>query len=151
LTYNIARIKHGLQDRIVVGNLDSKRDWGYAKEYVEAMWLMLQLTEPDDYVIATNETHSVREFVEYAFRYVGVDVIWNGKGLEEKGFDKKTGQTLVEVSDEFFRPAEVDILMGDYSKAKEKLGWQPKVKFEELARIMVEADMKRVEALEEPL
>ena len=128
-----------------LGNLDSKRDWGYAPEYVEAMWLMLQQTEPDDYVVATGETHSVRDFVELAFKYAGFDIVWEGKGIGEKGIDKKTGKTLVEVSSEFFRPAEVDILMGDYSKAKEKLGWQPKTKFEDLVGIMVEADIKRVE------
>ncbi|HXX57182.1 MAG TPA: GDP-mannose 4,6-dehydratase [Thermodesulfovibrionales bacterium] len=144
LTYSIARIRHGLQDRIVVGNLDSKRDWGYAPEYVAAMWTMLQQREADDYVIATHESHSVREFVEFAFKYAGYEVVWDGKGLEEKGIDGKTGKTLVEVSGEFFRPAEVDILVGDFSKAKKKLGWQPRVKFEELARIMVEADIKRV-------
>lgn len=146
LTHGIAQIKHGAQDKIVVGNLDSKRDWGFAKEYVEAMWLMLQQAEPDDYVIATNETHSVREFVEFAFRHAGFDIEWRGKGLEEKGIDKKTGKALVEISPEFFRPAEVDILIGDSSKAKERLGWQPKTKFEELARIMVEADIKRAGA-----
>lgn len=146
LTYGIAKIKCGQQDKIIVGTLDSKRDWGYAPEYVEAMWLMLQQSEPGDYVIATNETHSVREFVEFAFRHAGFDIGWKGKGIEEKGIDKKTGRTLVEISTEFFRPAEVDILIGDSSKAKEKLGWQPKTKFEELARIMVEADIKRAGA-----
>lgn len=144
LTHGIAQIKHGAQDKIVVGNLDSKRDWGFAKEYVEAMWLMLQQAEPDDYVIATNETHSVREFVEFAFRHAGFDIEWRGKGVEEQGIDKGTGRILVEISPEFFRPAEVDILIGDSSKAKKKLGWQPKTKFEELARIMVEADIKRL-------
>jgi GDPmannose 4,6-dehydratase len=145
LTFGLARIKYGLQDRIVMGNLDSKRDWGYAPEYVEAMWLMLQQTEPDDYVVATGETHSVRDFVEFAFKYAGFDIVWEGKGVGEKGIDKKTRRVLVEVSSEFFRPAEVDILIGDYSKAKEKLGWQPKTKFEDLVGIMVEADIKRVE------
>lgn len=144
LTHAIAKIKHGLQDRIVVGNLDSKRDWGYAPEYVEAMWLMLQQSEPDDYVIATGETHSVREFVEYAFKYAGFDIIWNGKGLEEKGIDRKTGRVVVEVSPEFFRPAEVDILIGDASKAKERLGWSPNTRFQDLVRIMVEADLRRI-------
>lgn len=144
LTHGIAKIRHGLQDRIVVGNLDSKRDWGYAPEYVEAMWLMLQQSEPDDYVIATGETHSVREFVEYAFKHAGFDVIWNGKGLEEKGIDRKTGRVVVEVSPEFFRPAEVDILIGDASKAKERLGWSPNTRFEDLVRIMVEADLRRI-------
>lgn len=144
LTHGIAKIKHGLQDKIVVGNLDSKRDWGYAPEYVEAMWLMLQQSEPDDYVIATGETHSVREFIEHAFKHAGFDVIWNGKGLEEKGIDRKTGRVVVEVSPEFFRPAEVDILIGDASKAKERLGWSPNTRFEDLVRIMVEADMRRI-------
>lgn len=144
LTHGIAKIRHGLQDRIVVGNLDSKRDWGYAPEYVEAMWLMLQQSEPDDYVIATGETHSVREFIEHAFKHAGFDVIWNGKGLEEKGIDRKTGRVVVEVSPEFFRPAEVDILIGDASKAKERLGWSPNTRFEDLVRIMVEADMRRI-------
>lgn len=147
LTYGIARIKHGLQDRIIVGNLDSKRDWGYAPEYVEAMWLMLQQQKPDDYVIATGETHSVREFIELALRYAGIDIVWDGKGLEEKGVDRKTGKTLVEVSSEFFRPAEVDVLIGDPSKAKEKLGWSHKIRFEELVKIMVEKDLERIGGL----
>jgi len=144
ITYGIARIKYGLQDKIVLGNLDSKRDWGYAPEYVEAMWLMLQQDEPDDYVIATGETHSVREFVELAFKYAGYEIIWEGKELDEKGRDKKTGKILVEVSKEFYRPAEVDFLIGDYTKAKQKLGWEPKTRFKELVKIMVEADLKRV-------
>lgn len=144
LTYGIAKIKCGQQDKIIVGHLDSKRDWGYAEEYVEAMWRILQQEKPDDYVVATGETHSVREFVEFAFKYAGFDIGWKGKGIEEKGMDKKSGRTLVEISPEFFRPAEVDILIGDPSKAKEKLGWQPKTKFEELARMMVEADIRRV-------
>jgi len=144
LTYGIARIRHGLQDRIVVGNLDSKRDWGYAPEYVKAMWLMLQQPEPDDYVIATGETHSVREFIGHAFRHAGFDLIWDGKGTEEKGIDRKTGRVLVEVSPEFFRPAEVDILIGDASKAKERLGWSPQTRFEDLVRLMVEADLRRI-------
>jgi GDPmannose 4,6-dehydratase len=144
VTYGIARIKSRLQDKIVVGNLNSKRDWGYAPEYVEAMWLMLQQTEPDDYVVATGETHSVRDFAELAFKYAGFDIVWEGKGIEEKGIDKKTGRTLIEVSAEFFRPAEVDILKGDCSKAREKLGWQPRTKFQDLVSIMVDADIKRV-------
>lgn len=147
LTYIIAKIKYGLQDRIVLGNLDSKRDWGYAPEYVEAMWLMLQQSQPDDYVIATGETHSVREFVEHAFRFAGFDIIWQGKGVEEKGIDKNSGKILVEVSQEFFRPAEVDILVGNASKAKERLGWQPRTSFENLVRIMVEADLERISRL----
>jgi GDPmannose 4,6-dehydratase len=143
VTYGIARIKCGLQDKILLGNLDSKRDWGYAPEYVEAMWLMLQQEPPEDYVIASGETHSVREFVELACKTAGFDIVWKGKGLEEKGVDKKTGKTLIEIAPEFFRPAEVDILLGDYAKAKQKLGWQPKTRLAELVRIMVEADIQR--------
>jgi GDPmannose 4,6-dehydratase len=145
VTYGIARIKNSLQDKVVLGNLDSKRDWGYAAEYVEAMWLMLQQKDPDDYVVATGETHSIREFAEHAFRYAGFDIVWKGKAIEEKGIDKKTGKTLIEVSPEFFRPAEVDILLGDYSKAKERLNWQPRTKFQDLVSIMADADIKRVE------
>jgi GDPmannose 4,6-dehydratase len=145
VTYGIARIKNSLQDKVVLGNLDSKRDWGYAPEYVEAMWLMLQQKDPDDYVVATGETHSIREFAEHAFRYAGFDIVWKGKAIEEKGIDKKTGKTLIEVSPEFFRPAEVDILLGDYSKAKERLNWQPRTKFPDLVSIMMDADIKRVE------
>jgi len=144
LTYGIARIGTALQEKIFVGNLDSKRDWGYAPEYVEAMWRMLQQKQPDDYVVATGETHSVREFIEAAFRCAGIRIGWKGKGLREKGVDKKTGKTLVEVSPEFFRPAEVNILIGDPAKAKKKLGWRPKTTFTRLVEIMVEADLKRV-------
>lgn len=145
ITYGIAKIKNGLQDRLLLGNLDSKRDWGYAPEYVEAMWLMLQKREPDDYVVCTGEDHSVREFVEKAFRAVGTDVIWKGRGINEKGIDRKTGKVLVEVSPEFFRPAEVHCLSCDFSKAKIKLGWEPKTNFDELVNIMVEADIKGLE------
>ncbi len=145
VTDGIARIKNRLQDRIVLGNLDSKRDWGYAPEYVEAMWLMLQQDKPDDYVIASGEAHSVREFAEHAFRYAGFDIVWKGKDIEEKGIDKKTDKTLIEISPEFFRPAEVDFLQGDYSKAKGKFGWLPRTKFQDLVSIMVEADIKRIE------
>ena len=145
VTYGIARIKHKMQEKILLGNLDAKRDWGYALEYVEAMWLMLQQDKPDDYVIASGETRSVREFVELACKAAGFDIVWKGKGLEEKGIDKKTGKTLIEISPEFFRPAEVDILLGDYSKAKGKLGWQPRTKFQDLVSIMVDADIKRIE------
>ncbi len=144
LTYGVARIKRGQQERITVGNLFSKRDWGYAPEYVKAMWLMLQHREPDDFVIATHETHTVREFVEVAFAHAGFNLVWKGDGLEEKGIDRRTGRIFVEISPEFFRPAEVEILMGDYSKAEERLGWRPEVRFEELVRIMVEADLERV-------
>lgn len=144
ITNGIARLKYGLQDKIVLGNLDSKRDWGYAPEYVEAMWLMLQQKAPDSYVIATGEMHSIREFVESACKYAGIDIAWKGRGIEEKGIDSKTGKLIVEVSPEFFRPADVNTLKGDFSNAKKKLGWQPKTKFKELAMIMMEADIKRV-------
>ncbi len=144
LTYGIARIKCGLQDKIQLGNMEAKRDWGYAPEYVEAMWKMLQHDSADDYVVATGETHSVREFVESAFNHIGIDIDWQGEGVDEKGIDKKTGKTVLEVSPEFFRPAEVQLLIGDASKAKKVLGWQPKTKFTDLVKIMVESDVKRV-------
>ena len=128
ITRALAYIKHGLQDKLFMGNLDAKRDWGYAKEYVEAMWLMLQQDKPDDYVVATGETHSVREFLEEAFSYAGLD--W---------------QKYVVDDPRYHRPAEVDLLIGDASKAKRVLGWEPKVKFKELVQIMVDADMKALE------
>ena len=145
ISYGVARIKYGLQDKIVLGNLDAKRDWGYAKEYVEGIWLMLQQETPDNYVLATGETHSVREFVEKAFEITGYNIIWEGEGINTKGIDKKLGKVLVEVSPEFYRLAEVDVLIGDFIKAREKLGWYPKTKFEGLVKIMVEADIKRIE------
>jgi len=144
LTYGIARIKHGLQDKIVVGNLDAKRDWGYADEYIQGMWLMLQQEQADDYILATGETHTVREFVEYAFDSVGFKIRWEGQDVLTKGIDEKTGKVLIEVSPEFYRPAEVELLLGNPAKAKERLGWQPVVKFEELVRMMTEADIGRV-------
>jgi GDPmannose 4,6-dehydratase len=147
ITHAIARMKLGLNSELKIGNLEAKRDWGYAPEYVEAMWLMLQQEKPDDYVVASGETHSVREFVELACRTAGFDIVWEGEGIGEKGVEKETGKTLVEVSPEFFRPAEVDILLGDCSKARKKLGWQPRTTFEELVRIMVEADIKRTSNL----
>lgn len=140
----VARIKYGKQDKLVVGNLDAKRDWGYAPEYVYGMYLMLQNDKPEDFVLATGESHSVREFIEEAFRVAGFEIYWEGRGLEEKGRDAKTGKVLVEVSPEFYRPAEVDVLVGDYSKAKKILGWEPKTAFKELVRIMVEEDLRRV-------
>jgi len=145
ITHSVASIKYGLQNELKLGNLDSKRDWGYAPEYVEAMWLMLQQDGPDDYVVATGETHSVREFVELSFKNVGVDIEWSGKGVDETGRDKVSGRTLVRVDPQFFRVAEVDFLMGDYSKAKEKLGWHPRTKFQDLVCIMVEADIRKIE------
>jgi len=144
ITTAIAKIERGEQDKIVLGNLDAKRDWGYAPDYVEAMWLMLQAKEPDDYVIATGEAHTVREFCERAFAIIGRVIIWKGQGVDEKGLDKRTGKTLIEIDPKYFRPSEVEYLLGDPAKAKAKLGWQPKVKFEELVRIMVEADRLEV-------
>jgi GDPmannose 4,6-dehydratase len=141
ITSSVARIKLGLQRELLLGNLDSRRDWGYAPEYVEAMWLMLQQEKPDDFAIATGETHSVREFVEVAFKKVGIEIEWTGRGVGVKGIDRATGSTLVMVNPEFFRPAEVDCLIGDYSKAKEKLGWSPKTTFNELVGIMVDHDL----------
>ncbi len=142
ITKGLAKIKSGEQEKLYLGNLDAKRDWGYAKDYVYGMWLMLQHKKPDDFVLATNETHSVREFAEEAAKIAGFHLIWKGKGLKEKGIDKKTGKTIIEIDPIYFRPAEVDILLGDYSKAKKKLGWKPKVKFKELVKIMMEADLK---------
>jgi GDPmannose 4,6-dehydratase len=144
ISNSVARIKFGLQEKLVLGNLDAKRDWGYAAEYVEAMWRMLQYQEPDDYVIATGETHTVREFVQLAFQHIGVDIVFQGKDSDEKGIDSKTGKVILEVSKEFFRPAEVDVLLGDPSKAKEKLGWESKLLFQDLVSSMVAADCKRV-------
>ena len=146
ITMAAANIAAGKQEKLVLGNIDAKRDWGYAKDYVEAMWLMLQQEEPEDFVIATGETRTVREFVTKAFSYAGMELIWEGNGLLEQGKDKKSGKVLVEVSPEFFRPAEVDLLLGDPSKAKEKLGWNPrKTSFEELVKKMMDHDRKLVE------
>jgi len=145
ITLAAARIKKGLQEKVAVGNLDARRDWGYAKEYVEGMWLMLQQPHAGDYILATGQPHSVREFIGAAFAAAGFKLAWKGKGLEEKGVDVKTGRTLVEVSKEFYRPAEVEVLIGDASKAKADLGWVPKTDFKDLVAIMAEADIKRLE------
>jgi len=142
ITMAVARIKKEFQEKLYLGNLDAKRDWGFAGDYVEAMWLMLQQDEPDDYVIATGETHSVREFVELAFRQVGIEIDWQGEGVDEVGIDKASGNVLIEVDPRYYRPTEVDILIGDPTKAKEKLGWEAKVEFVELVKIMIEADLK---------
>ncbi|MBQ9311543.1 MAG: GDP-mannose 4,6-dehydratase [Bacteroidales bacterium] len=145
ITIAVSRIAQGLQDKLYLGNLNALRDWGYAKDYVECMWLMLQQQEPEDYVIATGEQHSVREFCTLAFKQVGIDVEWVGEGINEKGIDKKTGNIIVEVDSKYFRPAEVEQLLGDPTKAKNKLGWNPrKTSFEELVKIMVEHDMQYV-------
>jgi len=144
ITMAVAKIYNGLQDFVELGNLSAKRDWGYAGDYVYGMWKILQHDKPDDFVLATNETHTVREFVENAFKVVGIDIEWEGEGVNEVGKDANTGKVLVKVNPEFFRPAEVDILIGDYSKAKKELGWEPKVKFEELVKMMVEKDLERI-------
>ena len=142
ITIAAGRIKLGLQEKLYLGNLNAKRDWGHSKDSVEAMWLMLQQSEPDDYIIATGEQHSVREFCEIAFKEVGVDLEWQGNGLDEKGIDKKTGNILIEVDSRYFRPAEVESLLGDPTKAKKKLGWKPKVSFLELIKEMVSSDLE---------
>lgn len=145
ITLAAARIKHGVQDKLYLGNLNALRDWGYARDYVECMWLILQQETPDDYVIATGEYHTVREFTTLAFAEVGIELEWTGEGVDEKGVDKSTGKILVEVDPKYFRPAEVDQLLGNPTKAKTQLGWNPrKTSFEELVKIMIEADMRLV-------
>ncbi|MEK7658094.1 MAG: GDP-mannose 4,6-dehydratase [Patescibacteria group bacterium] len=141
ITNSLVKIKRGGMEKLYLGNLNAKRDWGYAKDYIEGMWLMLQQDKPDDYILATNETHSVREFVEEACKLLDFDLVWEGEGLEEKGINRKSGKMIIGIDQMYFRPTEVDFLIGDYSKAKEKLGWEPKVKFKELVKIMVEAEL----------
>lgn len=145
ITRAVARIKLGLQENIYLGNLDSERDWGFARDYVQAMWMMLQQETPEDFVIATGETHSVREFVEKAFKEIGIEIQWQGSGIEEKGKDKATGKILVHIDPRYFRPTEVDFLLGDPSKAKEKLGWEPKTSFDDLVKMMIKDDIKEAE------
>ena len=147
ITLAAARIAQGLQDKLYLGNLSSLRDWGYAKDYVECMWLILQNEKPEDYVIATGVQHSVREFATLAFHYAGIELEWKGEGLEEKGIDQATGRVLVEVSPDFYRPTDVVNLLGDPSRAREKLGWNPtRTSFEELVRLMVAHDMEKIAA-----
>ena len=143
ITLGVSRIHHGIQDFIVLGNLDARRDWGYAPDYVEAMWLMLQQKAADDYVIASGETHSVREFVEEAFRCTGTAIIWQGKGAEEVGLDGATGIVRVKISPDYYRPLEVDYLKGNTEKAERLMGWKAKVKFKELVALMVKEDVAR--------
>jgi GDPmannose 4,6-dehydratase len=142
VTRAVGRIEHGLQDRVYLGNLDARRDWGYAPDYVEAMWLMLQQPEPADYVVATGETHSVRELCERAFARGGVTLGWEGTGVAERGLDTANGRVLVEIDPRYFRPTEVDVLLGDASRARRELGWAPKVSFHELIDLMVDSDLE---------
>ncbi|MBQ7151032.1 MAG: GDP-mannose 4,6-dehydratase [Synergistaceae bacterium] len=142
ITRAAAKISLGLQDKTYLGNLNSKRDWGHSEDYVEAMWLILQQEKPEDFVIATGETHSVREFAELAFKEVGINIEWQGQGVNEKGIDSKTGRVVIEIDPQYFRPTEVDLLLGDPSKAEKVLGWKRKVSFEELVRRMVKYDLE---------
>lgn len=144
ITRAVAHIACGLEEKLYLGNLDARRDWGYAPDYVEAVWKMLQHDVPDDYVIATGQTHSVREFVRAAFAVVNVEIVWSGQGADEVGSDAKTGQVLVEVDPWYYRPLDVDVLIGDASKARGVLGWKPTVTFHQLVRLMMEADLKAV-------
>ena len=141
ITMGLSKIKLGKQKKLYLGNIDAKRDWGYAPEYVESMWMMLQQDKPDDYVIATGETHTVREFIEEACKVLDIDLEWKGKGADEKGIDKKTGETIIEIDPRYFRPTEVNLLLGDASKAQKILGWKAKTKFKELVKIMIDGDI----------
>jgi GDPmannose 4,6-dehydratase len=142
ITRALARMQHGMESCLYLGNLDSLRDWGHAKDYVRAQWLMLQQEAPDDFVIATGEQHSVREFVSLAARELGIEVEWRGNGVDETGVNRKTGQTIVRVDPRYFRPTEVETLLGDPSKAREKLGWKPEHSFADLVRDMVQTDLE---------
>jgi GDPmannose 4,6-dehydratase len=145
ITRAAARIKLGLQDILYLGNLDAQRDWGFAQDYVRAMWLMLQQEEPDDFIIATGESHSVREFVEKAFNEIDIEIVWEGDGLDEIGRDSENGRVLIQIDPRYFRPTEVDFLLGDPSKAREKLGWEVEVSFDELVKLMVREDIEEAE------
>ncbi len=144
ITLSVAGIKAGTLSHLTMGNIDAKRDWGFAKDYVEMMWMMLQQDKADDYVVATNETHTVREFIEESFKIAGHTIVWEGKDENEVGKDAKTGKILVKIDPKFFRPTEVELLIGNPAKAKKQLGWEPKVKFKELVKIMTEADLAAV-------
>lgn len=144
ITQAVAKIKYGTQDKLVLGNLNAKRDWGYSKDYVEAMWLMLQQENAEDFVIATEESHTVREFCEEAFKVAGIEIKWTGKDLSEKGVDAKTGKVVVDIDPTYFRPAEVEELLGDATKARNVLGWKPHTKFTELVKLMVEEDLSGI-------
>lgn len=145
ITRAAARIKLGIQDKLTLGNLNAKRDWGYAPEYVKGMWQMMQLDVPDDFILATNETHTIREFATLAFQELGMELEWKGSGENEVGIEKSSGKELVGVNPNYYRPTEVDLLIGDYSKAKKAFGWEPEVKFDELAKIMANADWEKVQ------
>jgi len=145
ITRAVAAIKYGLQKKLFLGNIHSKRDWGYAKEYVEAMWLMLQQEQPVDYVIATGKTYTVKTFVELAFKEAGIDIVWDGDGVDEKGFDKKTGTELIAIDQKYFRPTEVELLVGDATKARKELNWQAKTDLIDLVKIMIRHDLKELE------
>ena len=145
ITRAAARIKYGLQDNVTLGNLNAKRDWGYAPEYVEGMWQMMQLDKADNFVMATGETHTIREFADAVFKELNMDLEWQGEGVNEKGIESKTGKILVAVNPRYFRPTEVDLLIGDATKAQKTFGWKPKVKFDELAKIMAKADWAKVQ------
>jgi len=144
ITIGLSKIKLGKQDILELGNLDSKRDWGHAKDYVEAMWLMLQQDKPEDFVIATEETHSVREFIEVCCKEIGIKLKWKGSGIDEVGIDEESGKTIIKVNPKYFRPTEVDVLLGDSSKVKRKLNWEAKIKFNDLAKLMVKSDYKLI-------
>ena len=144
ISITVAEIILGLKDKLYLGNLDSKRDWGYAPEFVEGMWRILQADKPDDYILATNETHTVREFIEESFKFFGEEINWKGTGVDEKGFLKSTHNQVVAIDPRYYRPTEVDILIGDYSKAKQILGWEPKTKFKELVQIMNKYDYEKL-------
>lgn len=147
ITRAVSEIVAGKKDILTLGNLDAKRDWGFAGDYIEGMWLILQQDKPQDYVLATNETHTVREFVELSFKEVGIDIEWKGTGVDEKGYNKKDGRLLVEVNPKYFRPSEVELLWGDSSKAESELGWKRKVSFRQLVRMMVDSDMKKISGM----
>jgi GDPmannose 4,6-dehydratase len=145
ITRAVARIKLGLQEKLYLGNLDAKRDWGFARDYIRAMYLMLQHDEPEDFVIATGEAHSVREFAEKAFQEIGTKIAWEGAGVDEVGKDPVTGKVLIQIDPRYFRPTEVDYLLGDPSKARDKLGWEPEVSFDEIVKMMVREDLMEAE------
>jgi GDPmannose 4,6-dehydratase len=145
ITRAVAAIAQGRQVRLYLGNLDATRDWGHARDYARGMWLMLQQPEPDDFVLATGESHSVREFVERALAHIGRTVVWHGKGVDEVGVDAKSGEILVKIDPRYFRPTEVDALLGDARKAHQRLGWRPSIGFDEIVREMVDADLQRIE------